>query len=210
MANAQESSAFWDRVARRYAGMSMRNSSAYETTLDRIRAYLNREDLVLEMGCGTGTTALRLAPLVRHYIATDYSAEMIDIGREKQVEAVVENLNFDISQSGDGSLPEGPFDAVLAFNVLHLLPDRRVALDEIRGRLRPGGHFISKTPCLGGVYRILQPVAAILRLFGKAPPLDFLTPALLERMISEAGFTIREHGDYPARPPSHFIVAVKA
>jgi len=202
-------SAFWNRVARRYAGMSVRNPSAYETTLDRVRAHLESTDRVLELGCGTGSTGIRLAPSVGQYIATDYSAEMIAVAREKQAEAKIQNLDLRIAQVGDASLPEGPFDVVLAFNVLHLLSDRRVALEDVSRRLRPGGLFISKTPCLGGGYRILQPIVAALHFFGKAPKLRFLTPASLEREIADIGFEIREHGDYPARPPSRFILAAK-
>ena len=202
-------SAFWDRVARRYAGMSMRHPDAYEATLRLVRAHLRNDDRVLELGCGTGTTALQLAPSVERYVASDYSAEMIVIAGEKKAEAYAENLELCVAQTGDGSLPDGPFDAVLAFNVLHLLPDRRVAFKEISQRLRPGGLFISKTPSLGGAFRFLQPVVALLRLFGKAPSFNFLTPALLEAEIENAGFKIIERGNYPARPPSRFIVATK-
>jgi ubiquinone/menaquinone biosynthesis C-methylase UbiE len=205
----KNAASFWDRVARRYAAMPMRNPDTYEATLERIRAHLKPTDRVLELGCGTGSTALRLAPLVAQYTAVDFSAEMIAIAREKQAEGEVANLDFVVVTVADGSFPDGPFDAILAFNVLHLLPDRDTAFADTFGRLRTGGLFISKTPCLGGVYRVLQPVVAILRLFGKAPRLAFLTPRSLEREITQAGFEIREHGNYPARPPSRFIVAAK-
>ena len=210
MPESQNSSAFWNRVARRYANMSMRNPASYEATLDRVRAHLRTDHRVLEFGCGTGSTALRLAPLVGHYIATDYSAGMIAIAREKQAGTDIKNLDFRIAEASGGSWPEGTFDAVLAFNILHLLPDRYATLFEALCKLRPGGLFISKTPCLGGRYCILQPVVAALRLFGKAPSLQFLTPAALEREFTDAGFDILEHRDYPARPPSRFIVAMKA
>ena len=108
------------------------------------------------------------------------------------------------------SLPAGPFDAVLAFNLLHLLPDRQNALSNIRAMLAPDGVFISKTPCLGGAWRVLQPVIALLRMMGKAPDIQFLSRSKLERDIRTAGFEIIETGDYPRRPPSHFIVARKS
>lgn len=209
MNKTQTPAAFWDRVARRYAKMSMRNPDAYEKTLDLLREHLQKDGRVLELGCGTGSTALSLAPSVAHYVASDYSDEMIAIAAEKQMADAVHNVTFCVAQSGDGSLPDGPFDAVLAFNVLHLLADRRIAFNEVMYRLRPGGLFISKTPCLGGGYRMLQPLVAALRLFGKAPRLDFLTPAVLEREITNAGFKIIARGDYPKRPPSRFIVASK-
>jgi hypothetical protein len=47
---------------------------------------------------------------------------MIEIAREKLAETPVEGLSFETARTGDGSLPEGPFDAVLAFNLLHLVP----------------------------------------------------------------------------------------
>ena len=199
--------AFWDGIARRYANMSMRNPAEYDMTLNLIRAHLGPDDRVLELGCGTGTTAVNLANAVGSYVASDYSSEMIAIAGEKQSAAMVKNLDLCVGQVCDGSLPEGPFDVILGFNLLHLLPDRRQAFEEIGQNLRRGGLFISKTPCLGGVYRVLQPVVAALRLMGKAPDFHFLTPTALEREIIQAGFEIVEAGDYPKRPPRRFIVA---
>ena len=205
----KDSSVFWDRVARRYEKMSVRNPASYETTLGRVRAYLQPDDQVLEMGCGTGSTALLLAPSVGHYTAIDTSTQMIAIAQEKQAKAALDNMRFDASHMDGGSLAVDQLDAVLAFNVLHLLPDRKAVFAEVWSRLRPGGLFISKTPCLGGRYRVLQPLVAALRLFGKAPKLAFLKPDALQQDVMDAGFEIIEHGDYPARPPSRFIVARK-
>ncbi|MEE4186957.1 MAG: class I SAM-dependent methyltransferase [Roseobacter sp.] len=199
----------WNRVARRYASMPIRNPAAYEATLARVRTHLKPEHSVLEMGCGTGTTALRLGPDVARYLASDSAPEMIAIAREKCVPAGLAKPGFFVAGIGDGSLPEGPFDVVVAFNLLHLLPDRKAALSEIRMMLPEGGLFISKTPCLGGVFRALQPLVAVLRWMRKAPDIRFVTPSLLEREIRETGFEIIENGDYPKRPPSHFIVARK-
>lgn len=202
-------SAFWDRVARRYAEMSVRNPADYERTLNLIRVHLKPTDRVLELGCGTGTTALKLAGEVGTYVASDYSAEMIAIADEKRSKARIANLEVTVGQVCDGSLSEGPFDVILGFNLLHLLADRRLAFDDISRKLRPGGLFISKTPCLGGAYRVLQPVVAALRMAGKAPEFHFLSPARLEQEIAQAGFEIVETGDYPNRPPRRFILAMK-
>lgn len=203
------SSGFWDRVARRYANMAMRNPAAYQATLDRVRAYLKPDDRVLELGCGTGTTALNLADAVERYIATDYSAEMIAIAGEKRAASTAENLEFCKGAPGEAQMPDGPFDVILGFNFLHLLPDREAVFADVARKLEPGGLFISKTPCLGGVYRFLQPLVVVLHIVGKAPGLSFVTPARLEREIRAAGFDIIETGTYPKRPPSHFIVAKK-
>lgn len=204
------SPAFWDGVARRYSDMKMRNPDEYEKTLALVRAYLEPDDRVLELGCGTGTTAITLAGNVGQYIASDYSSEMIAIADEKRSGSAIANLEFHVGKLGDGSLPEGSFDVVLGFNLLHLLPDRPQAFTEIAKTLKQGGFFISKTPCLGGIFRVLQPVVAALRIMGKAPEFHFVSPARLEQEIRQAGFEIVETGDYPKRPARRFIVAKKS
>jgi SAM-dependent methyltransferase len=200
--------AFWNRIARRYAAMPMRNPDAWEETLTRVTAQLSNGDRVLELGCGTGSTALRLAPLVAAYTVTDDAAEMVALTTERGAETPT--LHPLHARPGDGSLPQGPYDAILAFNLLHLLPDLPAALSEAHALLKPGGLLITKTPCLGGRYRALWPVVAALRLFGKAPPLRFLTPAALERAITAAGFTIEARDDLPRKPPSRFVIARRA
>jgi ubiquinone/menaquinone biosynthesis C-methylase UbiE len=199
---------FWNRVAERYAASTISNVEAYEHTLTRTRAHLGPGDRVLEIGCGTASTAIRLAPSVATYIATDYAAEMVRIGREKLARGGPPNLQILRAGPGDGALPDGPFDAVLAFSLLHLLPDLPAALAEMRGLLRPGGLLISKTPCLSGPWNALRPVLGVMRLAGKAPPsVRFLSPARLERAMTAAGFVLVEAADHNTRPVRRFVVA---
>ncbi|MFW5654811.1 MAG: class I SAM-dependent methyltransferase [Roseicyclus sp.] len=208
MSRESPQAVFWNGIARRYAAIPMRSPENWEKTLALTAARLSPGDRVLEIGCGTGSTALRLAEHVAEYVGTDDASAMIGIARERLRETPVAQLSFETGRPGDGSLPEGPFDVVTGFNILHLLPDPAGALAELRGRLRPGGLLITKTPCLGGNrYAALWPLVRAMRLVGKAPPLRFLSPARLEAAIEGAGFEILERGDYPAMPPSRFVVA---
>ena len=209
---------FWDKAAARYAKSPVKDMTAYNQTLDRTRAWLSVSDRVLEVGCGTGTTALILAEKVREIVASDISAKMIEIARGKAEAQGVSNVDFrqgtlEASPLDGGSLGEGPYDVVTAYNFLHLLKDPAAAVARIRGVLKPEGLFISKTVCLAGfslwkrlLIRLLIPV---MQLFGKAPYVSFMSVKDVERCISEAGFEILETGDYPASPPCRFIVARK-
>lgn len=201
---------FWDRVARRYAARPIGNVAAYETTLARTRAYLNEAERVLELGCGTGSTALLLAPDVGHLTASDLSGEMIAIANEKLADFEGGNLEFRQSDVFDAGFAPGSFDAVLAFNFLHLLDDMNPTLARVQAILKPGGVFISKTICLGRHAWHFRALIAVLRLLGKVPPdLHFLDPDDVQGAVRAAGFVIEETGDYPARPRAHLIVARK-
>ena len=84
-----QNATFWDKVAPKYAKSPIADQAAYEYTLDRTRTYLNPKDSVLELGCGTGSTALLLAPDVKQITAIDLSPGMLVIAREKAAKAGV-------------------------------------------------------------------------------------------------------------------------
>lgn len=204
MADAE---AFWDAIAEKYAKRPVKSVDTYEKTLERTLAHLSQGDRVLEVGCGTGSTALRLAPAVSEMVASDLSGRMIEIAREKAASEGVGHIRFEHATVFDEQLEPGSFDAVLAFNLLHLLPDIPSAVRRIHALLKPGGFFISKTVCLdehGWLWRL---ALAVMKPLGFAPDVRFLKIAELEGEIAQAGFEIIETGLYPASPPSRFVVA---
>jgi SAM-dependent methyltransferase len=199
--------AFWDRIAPKYAADPIKDLAAYEYTLGRTRSYLTGQERGLELGCGTGSTALLLAPFMRHLTATDISPAMVDIGRAKAGAAGVGNITFAVAEA-ESATPEGaPFDVVFAHNLLHLAADPKAALAHIHGLVRPGGLFISKTACLQGWWRAMALPVALMRLVGRAPAVRFFSTAWLEKAVREQGFDIVESGDFPRSPPRRYIVA---
>jgi SAM-dependent methyltransferase len=200
--------AFWDRIAPRYARQPISDIGAYEATLARVKTYLSDKATALELGCGTGSTALLLAPHVRDYEGTDISGGMIDIALEKAWSQSAPNVGF--RQAGvDAADHAGASpDIVLAFNLLHLVPDTEATLAMVSDLLPEGGLFISKTPCIGAKW-YYRPLVRALQMIGKAPFVRFLKVAQLDHMMVAAGFEIVETGLYPPRTPSRFIVARK-
>jgi ubiquinone/menaquinone biosynthesis C-methylase UbiE len=205
----RDSAAFWDKHADRYSKKPVKDQENYDKTLDCTRKHLSEDDNVLEVGCGTGTTALLMAPSVKRITASDISARMIEIARKKAVTQAVENVRFDRGTLSDEDLEKGTFNVVLAFNVLHLLEDIPGAVHRVHELLKPGGSFISKTPCLAEQSRLWSLLVAVMKPLGFAPYVDCLKVADLEGIITDADFEIAETGFYPPSPPSRFIVARK-
>ncbi|MEM9726113.1 MAG: class I SAM-dependent methyltransferase [Pseudomonadota bacterium] len=221
----QTAEMFWDKAAEAYAKSPIGDVDAYEYTLGRTRSYLTPTDTVLELGCGTGSTALRLANGVRRIVASDISSVMVGIGRAKALEAGLRNVDFVTANLFDGALDAAitganpaagstaaGYDAVLALNLLHLIEDGEGALRRVHGLLKPGGVFISKTVCepRNGAplkFRLIRLALPLLQFFGKAPFVRFMDPDDFEALVVSTGFEILEAGDHPA--PSRYIVARK-
>lgn len=201
---------FWDRIARRYAARPVADLPAYERTLERTRAWLNETDAVLEIGCGTGSTALLHASFVRHITGADIAPEMIAIANEKLADGGPANADFVAATLEDERFRAGTYDAVLAFNLLHLVADLPAALARIRELLKPGGLLVAKTPCVGDMGLAPRLVIPVMRAFGKAPGINFFGKDGLRAAIGDAGFTIEESGLHAKKGHALFVVARRA
>ena len=203
---------FWDRSSRKYARSAIADPNGYERTLERARAHLQPGDSVLELGCGTGTTALRLADGVRSYLATDISGGMIAIADEKLAVESIPALSFRTATAEELVHEESRFDAVLGFNYLHLVRDAPDTLRSIHVLLKPGGLFISKTPCLGDMNPLIRLLLLpAMRAIGKAPHVSSLGASALEQLIIGAGFDVlvRESHASKGKDQRPYIVARK-
>lgn len=196
--------AFWDGIAEKYAKQPIGNVEAYEATLARVRHWLSPGMDVLEIGCGTGTTALKLSDGMARYLGSDISGEMVRIGTEKA--AGLPHVSFEAATAEEAGAGQ-TFGAVLAFNLLHLVEDPAAVMAHVRRLLPEGGLFISKTPCLGGK-PWFRPLIWALQKIGKAPgPVHFLRPGEIEAALKAAGFEVVETGGYPKKLPNWLVVA---
>ena len=206
----KNSAKFWDGIAEKYAKSPIEDMEGYEQTLERTRSYLSTSDHVLELGCGTGSTALLLAENVKHMTASDISSNMIQFGIDRASEQNLENIDFVAGDIFDDALDKGPYDAVLAFNLLHLLEDLPKSIERIHSLVKPDGLFISKTVTQIGAgaplkYRLIKAVLPLMQMIGKAPFVSFMGVEALDKAIIAGGFKVIETGSYPTR----YIVARK-
>jgi SAM-dependent methyltransferase len=204
--------AFWDRIARKYAADPIADTAGYEATLRRVHDFLSPAHDVLELGCGTGSTALRLAPFTGSLLATDVSSAMIEIANEKLAAHPVPRLRFAVADADAPVSATAAYDAVLAFNLLHLVGDLDQVLGSVAQSLRPGGLLISKTPCVAEMNPVIPWLALpLMRAIGKAPSVVSFKGDALQAAITRQGLDIvavERHGTR-GKDIRAFIVARK-
>ena len=144
---------FWNWIAQRYSKRPVADEASYQKKLGKTREYFQPDMQVLEVGCGTGSTAIAHAPYVAHIRATDISPSMIEIARGKAEAAAVSNVDFEVSSIDDLQVHDASQDAVLALSILHLLEDERAAIARVHRMLKPGGVLVTSTPCLRDAWK---------------------------------------------------------
>jgi len=199
--------AFWDKIAEQYARKPVSDQALYEKKLARTQQYLTFEAEVLELGCGTGSTAIWLAQDVHRIVASDYSPAMIEIAKVKQQSAEITNIEFLCSSIWELPFGENCFDAVLAFNLLHLVEDYDEHIARTFELLRPGGVFVSSTPCAAS--SLIRFALPLMRFAGIAPKVVLLNQETLERSIVNNGFRIVDRIDTGSSAKGAFLIAKK-
>lgn len=205
-----KSSRFWDKRSKVFDEQVLsKYENAYKKTIKRSIPFLNAEDTMLEIGCGTGIATITLADYVKKITAIDISEEMMLQAAEKAKENGKENITFQQKDLMELCAEPESYDVVAAYNVLLYMKNQDKVLEKIYEILKPGGIFLSATDCLG---RNLSKDSV--RKFWKSklhlmPYVSFDTPVGLMRKIQRKGFLVIEIVNLHKNPPNIFIVAQK-
>lgn len=203
-----KSEKFWDKSANGYDKEEMKDKDGRAKILERTKRYLKKEDNVLDYGCATGILANQIAANAEMVYGMDISSKMIQIAQNKANELNIQNVNYSHTTIFDKNYKEETFDVILGVYVLHLLDDMPKVLSRINELLKPGGLFISVTPCLGK--RTLTGISlSLLSKIGLIPSLKTYSVSELENFITNQDFKIIEKECLQKKGQQYFIVAKK-
>jgi ubiquinone/menaquinone biosynthesis C-methylase UbiE len=181
---------FWDKIAEKYYKKPISDQLSYEYKLKKTREYLKPDMHVLELGCGTGGTAVLQAPFVKSYLATDISPKMIELAKNREELKEIEHLHFKTADIDDLKLDIGSYDVVFALSLLHLLKKPKRAVKEIYDLLKPGGVFVSSTSCIADTMRFFKYIGPLGAKTGLIPYVNVFSSTELKHFIDNAGFKI--------------------
>ena len=114
-----------DRFSEKAAEYDDSKSDEYRGCADLVVTYADPEpdDVVADLGAGTGAIALALAPDAERVLARDISEGMMEEGRRKASEARITNVEFAYGEFREPNLGEADIDIVTSNFALHHLAD---------------------------------------------------------------------------------------
>jgi ubiquinone/menaquinone biosynthesis C-methylase UbiE len=173
---------FWERIGKR--------------TIDRLALVTGAK--VLDVGCGTGASALPAAETVGakgSVIGFDLSVRLLERAQSKAKARGLSNIEFRLADMTSLSYPNGHFDTVISVFSIFFVPDMESLVRELWRMVRPGGKLAVTTwgP------RIFEPAysrwqTAIRQerpdLYSAFNPWDRITdPQAVRRLLGDGGAT---------------------
>lgn len=160
---------------------SLQDATDNLTDLVAGRLSLRRGDRLLDLGCGVGRPAVRVARASGADV-TGVAISGRQVGRAAELserEGVCERVRFQEADAMRLPFADGEFDAVLALESVMHMPSRATAFAEAARVLRPGGRF------------------ALTDMFERSPVAEHRRP-VLDRCLGMMFATLADLADYPA------------
>jgi SAM-dependent methyltransferase len=145
----------------RYELMAADLDPAAEVVVER--AAVRSGERALDLGCGTGNAALKLARDGAHVTAVDPSTRLLEVTRQRADEA---GASVDVRQGDAAAIPlaDESVDLIVSVFAVFLAPDPIAAVAEMKRVLAPGGRILLTAWIpgvgIGKAYAALGPVLA--------------------------------------------------
>ncbi len=104
------------------------------------KSYLNVDDILLDIGCGSAVDSIRAAKLVKKVTGLDIDSTSLNSARKIVAAEKIKNIRFMLHNANKKlPFPNNNFDKVVCSDVLEHLEKRTYALNEIRRVLKKNG-----------------------------------------------------------------------
>jgi len=154
---------------------------------------------VLDVAAGAGEQSISVAKIIGtsgYVLATDISSNILEFAQEMAKQAGLNNIETQVMDGENLTLPDATFDAVISRVGLIYFPDQQRALTEMLRVLKPGGKvaaIVYSTPDKNKFFSV--PVAIIRNraklpppLPGQPGPFSLGAEGVIEKSFTQAGF----------------------
>ena len=193
---------YWEQHARNYDRSLRVLAKPMPRMLELTAKAVAGAGRVLEVAAGTGLVTMVLGQSAREVVATDYAEAMVGILRKRVAAAGLSNVRCERADLYALPYEAATFDAVVAANVLHLVPDLDGALAGLTRVLRPGGLLLVPTFCHDETL-VSRVVSRLLAITGFPGHRRFTTKSLVEELTGR-GMSVESHETIPGMIPIGF------
>lgn len=171
----------------------VRGFPPYESLLDEIAAMVARASdgaqrlRVLDISCGVGTVAARLAREGHLVVGVDAVEHLVDVARNKLRDIGGRNLAFHHVDIARDPVPgAGTYDVIVSMHTLYWHPDPDAVLAACRRALKSGGHAVFLTYARPArVWKTFGEVRAARGLLPATRALRWLVPTAVFEMFRD-------------------------
>src|SRR3989344_1073150 len=165
--------------------------------------YLEREDMVLDLGCGNGQSGIKAAKFAKKVIGVDINETLLGIAKLSATTSKIKNVKFETANLEKKlKYKKNQFDKVIFLDVLEHLKNRDQLLNEIKRVLRPQGLLFLGVPNSQTSWKKLQRSVGICSFSDPDHKIEF-SESQIRKLLSNHGFTIKnfgyDHFDTPLR-----------
>ena len=155
-------------------------------------------DAVLNLGSGEGDYDAMIADFGEKIVSCDINEA--DVAFAKQLNAGIDNLNYQIENALELSFSDNTFDLITSMEVIEHVGEPRKMMEEVARIIKDGGYLFITFPSLNFPFSY-DPINRILSYFGDkkiaqgayAFGHDYLIdPSIFEQWITDLGFEIIE------------------
>jgi 2-polyprenyl-3-methyl-5-hydroxy-6-metoxy-1,4-benzoquinol methylase len=200
-----KSEKFFDRVSSKSKPEPNQTASKI---IESSKEFLEKDDYLLDFGCGSGAITNKLAKAAKAIDAIDISSGMLEFAKKQAEENAIGNIKYMQASIFDGRFMDETFDVILAFNVLHYIEDMPSLIERINRLLKPNGIFISSTACLKEKRSFMRYLVLLLTKLRIMPKTNFYKKVELETLIKNGNFDIIK-SERISKLPEYFIVSSK-
>ena len=166
----------------------------FEHSIKRVLSLIvpKRDDMILDLGCGTGNLGIALSGYVNKCYGIDISDKMINVAKRKQINYKIaeDKLKYITGKADQIDFPSSYFDFVFCLNSFHHYVSHDDVLREIYRILKPDGILVLLDPFLNNLLRRLWII--FLNRFFHEPYVKYHTQESLQFMLNKNGFYVIE------------------
>lgn len=161
----------------------------YELRILRAMSATTGRSMVLEIGCGNGhgTSLIKKYYWPENIVAIDLDEKMIGLATKRNHDPAI---CYKVMDTAKMEFPDGYFDSIFDFAIIHHIPNWRDALRELRRVLRPGGELIIEDLSIAS---FSTGIGLLWKRLSDHPYEYMYTPREFTEFLKEIGFAVIEY-----------------